>query len=241
MGYPIHPLAAEYPVMAGEQRTHFFEHIAEHGQQEAVVLFDGQVLDGRHRQEAMEASGQEPRYRQFGSDPEDGDNPVAFVYRKNSQRRDLGYTDRQRLKRVNDKRIVQLRESGKSTRQIAKEVGVSQKSVMNILTPAKSVEYQYSPEAASPAPTQETPMADELAALDQSTVPEPTNASAPEPPPTPESPKRVKGRDGKSYPPTKPKKAVDPVAAWRKRLTVVLEEAPVGVDVLTEVKAILES
>ncbi len=65
------------------------ESIKVNGQREAIVLLDGQVLDGNNRQRACEIAKVTPIYREFGSLPTDGDSPAHFVKDKNWHRRHL--------------------------------------------------------------------------------------------------------------------------------------------------------
>lgn len=64
--------------------------ITENGQREAIVLFEGKVLDGWNRTKACAIAGEEPVLMDF---PEDAD-PVAYVLSRNLHRRHL--TDSQR-------------------------------------------------------------------------------------------------------------------------------------------------
>lgn len=50
--YPIHPACADVPKMTEQEYAEFKEDIRLHGLDEAVVILDGKVIDGRHRQRA---------------------------------------------------------------------------------------------------------------------------------------------------------------------------------------------
>lgn len=81
----IHPLALLIPPMSPDELEKLTEDIRQHGLLESIVTFDGQILDGRHRAQACEAAGVEPRFEEFVG----GDPSVAFVLSKNLHRRHL--------------------------------------------------------------------------------------------------------------------------------------------------------
>ena len=84
MAIPYHPLAALIPPMSADELAKLIVDIAANGLLEPIVLFEGQILDGRHRYQACEAAGVEPRYEEFA-----GPDPVSFVLSKNLHRRHL--------------------------------------------------------------------------------------------------------------------------------------------------------
>lgn len=86
---PNHPLADTMPKMSAQQLADLSESIVRSGQREPVVLFEGKILDGRNRWDACDLAKLEPRVRQFGDDPHDGDSPTRFVLDKNFERRHL--------------------------------------------------------------------------------------------------------------------------------------------------------
>lgn len=74
--------------MAEDELADLKSSIADHGLRHSIVLLDGQVLDGRNRQDACFAVDVPPMYRDF--DPAlDGDLPVSFVTDENLNRRNL--------------------------------------------------------------------------------------------------------------------------------------------------------
>lgn len=89
-----HPIANAFPLMWGPALDRLVADIKEHGQREPIVLLDDKVLDGRNRQAACGLAGITVKARQFGSEPGDGTDPLAFAVSSNSTRRDLNDTQR---------------------------------------------------------------------------------------------------------------------------------------------------
>ncbi len=87
--YPIHPLADCFPRMPGPEFVLLKKDIRENGLIEPIWVYDGKVLDGRHRQFACQEVGVEPRYRQY-----EGTNPIGFVASLNVNRRHLSESQR---------------------------------------------------------------------------------------------------------------------------------------------------
>src|SRR5438046_1420227 len=87
-GYPAHPVALAFPPMPEDELNELADDIADNGQRETVVLLDGQVLDGVHRQSACLIRGVSPRFRLYDS-ATDGANPAAFVASRNLKRRQM--------------------------------------------------------------------------------------------------------------------------------------------------------
>jgi ParB-like chromosome segregation protein Spo0J len=65
------------------------EDIKKHGLIEPIVLYQDQVLDGRHRQKVCKELNIEPDYDQY-----DGDDPAGYVLSKNLARRHLTVSQR---------------------------------------------------------------------------------------------------------------------------------------------------
>jgi N6-adenosine-specific RNA methylase IME4 len=87
--YQSHRLAELIPLMSDEQYEALRADVAKQGLLEPIVLYENQVLDGRHRYRACIATGTEPRFQQYG-----GDDPVAFVISLNVHRRHLTATQK---------------------------------------------------------------------------------------------------------------------------------------------------
>jgi N6-adenosine-specific RNA methylase IME4 len=84
-----HPLADIFPLMDAEGLAALADDIAKHGLREAIVTFDGMILDGRNRLAACERAGVSPRFSSY-----EGDDPLAFVLSLNLQRRHLNESQR---------------------------------------------------------------------------------------------------------------------------------------------------
>lgn len=82
--YEPHELSLAFPDMAPDQYRRLADDIKAHGLHHPIVLFDGAILDGRHRYRACVEVGVEPRFTTF-----DGTDPVAYVTSENAARRHL--------------------------------------------------------------------------------------------------------------------------------------------------------
>lgn len=82
--YEPHELSLAFPDMALDQYRRLADDIKAHGLHHPIVLFDGAILDGRHRYRACVEVGVEPRFTTF-----DGTDPVAYVTSENAARRHL--------------------------------------------------------------------------------------------------------------------------------------------------------
>lgn len=81
---PFHPLANLVPAMDPGELAQLVEDVRTHGLREPITLYDGQILDGRHRYAACRLAGVALRWELY-----EGDDPVAFVLSKNLHRRHL--------------------------------------------------------------------------------------------------------------------------------------------------------
>lgn len=96
--HDIHPAAALFPLIGGDEYTAFVDNLRANGQRHKIVrILEGDawlILDGRNRLRACLDLGIEPMFRTFGDDPSDGDDPIAFVIAENVARRHLNETQR---------------------------------------------------------------------------------------------------------------------------------------------------
>lgn len=91
-GLVAHEFADKLPLMEGNARKVTLESIQRDGIKKPVVLYKGKVADGRNRLILGNEAGIDKEsipFREFGSDPSDGDDLLAFVLRENLARRNL--------------------------------------------------------------------------------------------------------------------------------------------------------
>lgn len=86
MTYEIHPLAELIPPMTGVEFAELRASIKTRGylDDEPVILYEGKILDGRHRERAARELGVTPLTKQY-----EGDDPIGYVLAKNLDRRHL--------------------------------------------------------------------------------------------------------------------------------------------------------
>lgn len=84
-----HPISQILPMEDMINLTSLADSIKANGQREAIVLFEGKILDGNNRYRACEIAGTTPIFREWGSHPADGTSPAHFVKDKNFHRRHL--------------------------------------------------------------------------------------------------------------------------------------------------------
>ena len=89
----VHPLAQHVPLMSEDEYAQFRESVKQHGGlQHPIVLYEGKILDGRHRDRACRELGiPRPTELYTGADPE------GFVIIENVMRRQLTLTVDQRV------------------------------------------------------------------------------------------------------------------------------------------------
>ena len=63
--HKLHPLCSIFPPMSDEEFDRLRDDIAKHGQRQPILLFDGQILDGRHRHDACLLLKIEPKFETF--------------------------------------------------------------------------------------------------------------------------------------------------------------------------------
>ena len=127
----LHELTLAFPGMTPDEFAGLKANIGRDGQEEPIVLYEGKIIDGRHRYNACVELGIEPITREFGSRERDGDSPERFVLRHNIQHRSLQQSKRvvSALKVVGDLTGAQEQNSQAnrplfSRKSLAAELGV---------------------------------------------------------------------------------------------------------------------
>lgn len=90
-----HEHSSVFPAMTAEEFDALADDIAANGLLEPIVLLDGLVLDGRHRDRACAERGVQPRYADW--DPACGITPLEWVVSRNLHRRQLTHGQRAAL------------------------------------------------------------------------------------------------------------------------------------------------
>lgn len=85
-GYSIHPAAAAFPAMSKDELQELANDIERHGQLVPIELYDGQVIDGRHRQEACGIVNVAPEYVEVDLH---GRTPEEYAWSLNGPRRHM--------------------------------------------------------------------------------------------------------------------------------------------------------
>jgi N6-adenosine-specific RNA methylase IME4 len=85
----FHPLSEIFPLIEGDDFDALVEDVRQHGVREPVVLYQGQILDGRNRYRASLQAGIKCRFEAY-----EGDDPAAYVVSLNLRRRHLNESQR---------------------------------------------------------------------------------------------------------------------------------------------------
>ena len=125
---PIHPAADLIPEMAADEYQALRSDIAEHGQRDPITMFNGAILDGRHRYRATWELGLDPLTETWS-----GNAPEAFVISRNLKRRHLTTSQRALLAAEYAKAPVgksaKLRDKVPTVAEAAKLFVVSERSI----------------------------------------------------------------------------------------------------------------
>lgn len=141
-----HPIANIFPMMSEEEHKRLKASISEHGLMEAIMLYEGKILDGRNRYAACQELGIEVFHGEF-IEEEMGMTPVQFVLATNRDRRQLSPSQlsmvgaklrefydteakERRVRKPVDSVVENLpQQNGKARDKAGKAVGVSGKSI----------------------------------------------------------------------------------------------------------------
>ncbi|MHB1239854.1 MAG: DUF551 domain-containing protein [Gammaproteobacteria bacterium] len=130
----VHPLAELFPAMTAEQYQALRDDIAAHGIQEPIWLYEGRIIDGKHRQRACIELGIDPPRRKYA-----GKDPIGFVVARNLRRRHMTESQRAmvaaKIANMRQGERTDLRPSANlrkvSQKQAAELLNVSDRSVSN--------------------------------------------------------------------------------------------------------------
>lgn len=86
---PFHRFAEIFPLLEGAEFRELVEDVRENGLREPVVLFEGEILDGRNRYRAAQAAQVDVRFEPYA-----GADALGFVVSKNLRRRHLDASQR---------------------------------------------------------------------------------------------------------------------------------------------------
>ncbi len=88
---PLHPAAAEFPMIDGLEFDQLVDSIRTLGQRHRCLMWKGMLLDGRNRWRACAALGIEPKTEEFQGTE---DEAIDYIVALNLRRRDLNPTQR---------------------------------------------------------------------------------------------------------------------------------------------------
>jgi len=87
----MHEYVELFPLMLDDELRELADDIKANGQHDPIVLFDGQIIDGRHRYMACRLAGVEPKFTTFEGTETD---VLPFVVSRNVHRRHLNAAER---------------------------------------------------------------------------------------------------------------------------------------------------
>lgn len=195
--YAFHPIADEYPLMPAYELGRMEEGMRERGFDERfpVVLYQGKILDGRNRYLAAKAAGLQavPTVTFRGTE----DEARLFAQAANEERRHLAAEWLQKRRQERIERVQQARADGQSLRTIAGAEGVSEATIRNDLSTTSGAQ------GCAPETQNSQGKVDSAPQNGQK------NGETHKPPSTGKrggsAPKKVTGKDGKTYAASKPK------------------------------------
>jgi hypothetical protein len=128
---PIHPAAELFPLMSESELRELGEDIKKNGLQERIALYDGKLLDGRNRMDAMELVGLAFDWRNIDQMPFRNlcahHDPYDWVIGANVHRRHLTCEQKREL----IAKVLKAKAEA-SNNQIAKQTKTSDKTVAKV-------------------------------------------------------------------------------------------------------------
>lgn len=119
LGYPTHRYADYVPVADDKDQYALRESVKAIGLVEPIVLFQGAILDGRHRFKACSVAGVEPRFVEFEGDEEAA---LQFVLAKNVARRQLTTIQKLNLREKLMPEIARLKAAAQERKDLGQPV-----------------------------------------------------------------------------------------------------------------------
>lgn len=93
--YNIHPFANSFPMIGDDEMRALAADIKAHGQEEPIVTYGDQIIDGRNRLVACNLAGVTPTFKDWV--PRPGESPITFIVSRNLHRRHLTPSQRAKL------------------------------------------------------------------------------------------------------------------------------------------------
>lgn len=144
LGYPTHRFADFIPVADGADQFALRASIESIGLIEPIMLFEGAILDGRHRYAACTKVGVEPRFVEFEGDEEAA---LQYVLGKNIARRNLTTAQKLSLRDKLTPEIERLRKLALERKTLGQPVvegsGRVDEAVAAIINVSRETQRQY--------------------------------------------------------------------------------------------------
>ena len=135
LGYPTHRFADFIPVADGADQFALRASIESIGLVEPIMLFEGAILDGRHRYAACQKVGVEPRFVEFEGDEEAA---LQYVLARNVARRNLTTVQKLSLRDKLTPEIERIRQAA-AERKSPGQLGIPGDSIDVLTETAKMV------------------------------------------------------------------------------------------------------
>lgn len=143
LGYATHRYADYVPVADDKDQFALRQSITEIGLLEPIVLFEGAILDGRHRYKACQVVGVEPRFTEFEGDEEQA---LQFVLARNVARRQLTTIQKLNLREKLVPEIARLKAAAQERQalgQVLVEGGRVDEAVAEMIGVSRETQRQY--------------------------------------------------------------------------------------------------